>query len=330
MIRLHSALALLLACPLSFAEPASPQANSYNFGTEKQGTKIVHLFPIANNTPTPLTIKDVELSMPGMKARFKPVVNPNAEGGVTVEWDTSHLAGEIEGQGVVHFADESRAAMPLMLKGVVKPPLEIRPFPAVFLSAFQAENNERRLTIVNNESEPMTVTLSKPNSKLVLASLITIQPGRTYELVTKIAPDTLPGRYDEELSISTDNPKIGVVTLPVHLFVKAGLYANPDSIDFGQVSADLVRNNSARRSFLTQTFLLKKRNGNFKITKLTSDVPGIEITQDPAHQQSSTYRIDVTLDPQQIRLGKLEGSLKIDTNDRDFPLINVPVTGYVF
>ncbi len=150
----------------------------------------------------------------------------------------------------------------------------------------------------------MTVTLSKPNSKLVLASLITIQPGRTYELVTKIEPDTLPGRYNEELSISTDNPKIGVVTLPVHLFVKAGLYANPDSIDFGRVSADLVRNNSARRSFLTQTFLLKKRNGNFKITKLTSDVPGIEITQDPADQQSSTYRIDVTLDPQQIRLGK--------------------------
>jgi hypothetical protein len=330
MIRRHISLTVLLACALSFAEPASPQANSYDFGTEKQGTKIVHVFSITNNNPTPLTIKDVELSMPGMKARFKPVVNPNTEGSITIEWDTSHLAGEIEGQGVVHFADESRAAMPILLKGVVKPPLEILPFPAVFLSAFQGENNERRLTIVNNEPGPLTVRLLKPDSKRLLASLITIQRGRTYELVAQIAPDVLPGRYDGELSLSTDNSNIGVVTVPVHLFVKAGLYVNPDSVDFGKVSADLVRNNSARRSFLTQTFLVKKRNGDFEITKITSDAPGIEITQDPAHQQSSTYRIDVTLDPQKIRSGKLEGSIKIATNDRDFPVIKVPVTGYVF
>jgi hypothetical protein len=330
MERLYIIVALLLACPPLFAESvSSAQANTYDFGTAKQGTKIVHVFSIANNSSTSLTIKDVELSMPGMNARFKPVVNPGAEGSVTVEWDTTHLSGEIEGEGIVHFADDSRSAIPLLLKGVVKPPLEVLPFPAIFLSAFQGENNERRLRIVNNEEQPLTVTLSKPGSKRLMTSLVTVQPGRTYELVAKIASGTVPGRYDEELSISTDNPKIGTVTLPVHLFLKPDLYANPDSVDFGQVSADLL-NNSASRSFLTQTFLVKKRAGNFKIIKITSDVPGIEISQDPAHQQSSSYRIDVTLDPKKIRPGKLEGSLEIETGDRDFPRIKVPVKGYVF
>ncbi len=329
MLRSQIALALLLSSPLLFAKTAGdPAANTYDFGIAKQGTKIVHVFPIANDSALPVTIKDVELSMPGMNARFKPVVNPGAGGSVTVEWDTTHLSGEIAGQGIVHFADDSRSAIPLLLKGVVKPPLEILPFPAIFLSAFQGENNERRLRIVNNEAEPLTVTLSKPSKRMII-SLLTVQRGRTYELVTKIAPDTLPGRYDEELSVLTDNPKIGEVTLPVHLFVKADLYANPDSVDFGRVSSDVL-NDSASREFLTQTFLVKKRAGNFKIMKITCDVPGIEINQDSAHQQSSSFRIDVALDPQTIKPGKLEGSIEIETSARDFPRIKVPVTGYVF
>ena len=321
----------LLAGPLLVAKTVNgPSPTTYDFGTAKQGAKVVHSFPIANNSAASLTIKDVELSMPGMKARFKPVVDPSSEGSVTVEWDTTHLSGEIEGQGVVHFADDSRAAIPFLLKGVVKPPLEILPFPAIFLSAFQGENNERRLRIVNNEVEPLTIALSKPASQRLIASLVTVQPGHTYELVAKMAPDVLPGRYDEELSISTDSPKVGVVTVPVHLFVKPELYANPDAIDFGQVSAEQLRNNSASRSFLTQTFLVKKRVGNFEIKNITSDVPGIEVKQDPVHQESSTYRIDAALDPQKIRPGKLEGSIEINTGDRDFPSIKVAVKGYVF
>src|SRR5215510_914417 len=105
MRRLHIVVALILACLPLFAGPArNPEENTYDFGSAKQGTKVVHAFLIANSGATPLTIKDVELSMPGMKARFQPIVNPGTEGSVTVEWDTSHLAGEIEGQALVHFA----------------------------------------------------------------------------------------------------------------------------------------------------------------------------------------------------------------------------------
>jgi hypothetical protein len=75
---------------------------------------------------------------------------------------------------------------------------------------------------------------------------------------------------------------------------------------------------------------VKKREGNFEITKITSDVPGIEISQDPAHQKSSSYRIDVALDPRKVGPGELAGSLEIYTSDSDFPHIKVPVRGYVF
>jgi len=116
----------------------------------------------------------------------------------------------------------------------------------------------------------------------------------------------------------------------VHLLVNSNLYANPDVIDFGSVSADAMRRDSAIRELSTQTFLLRKRDGVFSITKITSDLDALELRQDPSHGDSSTYRIDVALNPQKIKAGKLEGSIEIDTNDKDFPHIRIPVTGRVF
>jgi hypothetical protein len=306
-----------------------PEA-AYDFGTVKQGSKIVHSFTVKNTTATPLTIRSVELSMPGMHARFAPAVAPNAEGRVTIEWDTAHVSGEIAGEATILFADDSQPSATLQLKGVVRPPLDIQPLPAVFLSVFRGEDNESRLRIVNNEAEPAAISISVAAGKHFIASLTTIEPGRVYELVARVPAAVLPGRYDEELSLSTDNPKLGSVNIPVHVFVKPDLYANPEAIDFGRVSVEDLRKNPQSRELSTQTFLVKKREGEFEIKKVSSDLPGLEVRKDPPHGKSSTYRIDVALNPQKIPAGKLDGFVEIETNDRDLHVIKVPVTGRVF
>ena len=148
--------------------------------------------------------------------------------------------------------------------------------------------------------------------------------------MAKIPPNVLPGRYDEELSLSTNAPKPARLTIPVHLFVKPDLYANPDVIDFGSVSGDSMRKDPAILESLTQTFLVKKRDGVFAITKITSELKVLDLRKDPPEGDSSTYRIDVALNPREIKAGNLEGSIEIDTDDKDFPTIRIPVTGRVF
>lgn len=336
MIRIVIFLALLaLLCPCVAAQSAGPAGiafpeAAYDFGTVKQGSKVVHSFTVKNSTATPLTIRSVKLSMPGMHARFAPAVAPNATGRVTIEWDTAHVSGEMAGEATVLFAEDSQPPATLQINGVVQPPLEIQPLPAVFLSTFRGEDNESRLRIVNHEAEPATISISVAAGKHFIASITTIEPGRVYELVAKVPAAILPGRYDEELSLSTDNPKLGSVNIPVHVFVKPDLYANPEAIDFGRVSVEDLRKNPQSRELSTQTFLVKKREGEFEIKKVSSDLPGLEVRKDPPHGKSSTYRIDVALNPQKIPAGKLGGFVEIETNDRDFHVIKVPVTGRVF
>ncbi len=327
MLRLLLLLGML--CLYASAQVESPET-VYDFGTVPQGTKIVHRFSIHNSTPVPVTVQGLEFSMPGMTARFGALIAPGLDRSIAVEWDTSHVASEIEGQAIVHFGDPSQAPVTLRLKGVVQPPLEILPFPAIFLSAFQGEDVERRLKIVNHQGQPTVVSLSQPSIKHFTATLLELEHGTAYEVVAKIPPDVLPGHYDEQLALSTDDPKAASLTIPVHLIIKANLYASPDVIDFGSVSADATRDNPAIRELSTQTFLVKKRGGVFAITKIGSDLEALELRQDPKAGDTSTYRIDVALNPQTITAGKLDGFIEIDTDDKDFPHIRIPVTGRVF
>jgi len=334
MIRVLTIFGLLCCCLHVAAQSADSASvtfpeTAYDFGTVRQGSRVVHRFAVKNSTTTPVTIKGVQFSIPGMNARFKPVVAPGVEGAITVEWDTSHLSGEIDGQASVLLGQGPEQQQNLLLKAVVQPPLEILPYPAIFLSAFRGEDNECRLRIINHEDEPISISLPASAGEHFTASLATIQPGKVYELVARIPSAALPGRYDEELHLSTDKAKLDALKVPVHVFVKSDLYANPETIDFGSVSVEEMRENAAARGLLAQTILVKKRSGEFEIKQVQSTVEGVEVTKDPPDGKNSTYRIDVALNPEKMKLGEITGFVEIVTNDRDFPMIRVPIAGAI-
>jgi hypothetical protein len=41
------------------------------------------------------------------------------------------------------------------------------------------------------------------------------------------------------------------------------------------------------------------------------------------------YQMTLTLMPEKVRPGKVERTVTIKTNDREFPTLSVPVTGYI-
>ena len=331
IFRLHLVVAVLCICaPAYGAGSAVFPEHAYDFGTVKQGEIVSHAFPVRNEGVTPVTIERVELAMPGVTARFRPLIAAGGEGKITLEWNTSHVTGEMGEEAIVHFDGASQPMATLLVKAVVKPPLELLPFPAIFLSAFQGEKKEGRLRILNNEEKPVAISLAQPAGNHFTASLSTVEPGRIYEIAALITATASPGHYDEELSLKTDSPKRGEVTIPVHLFVKPDLYANPDVADFGQVSADELRKNTSKREFLTQTFLVQKREGSFAITRVRSTVEGLDVRIDPKNGKSSTFRVDVGLNPERIKTGKLDGFILVETDDKNFPEIRVPVSGAIF
>jgi len=336
--RFTAALALM-ACVLllapasnSRAQPmrAAPAQDQYDFGSVKQGTSIRHEFAIRNTSSAPLRFSGAELSMPGMKSRFAPAeIAPGAEGTLTLEWTTDHVAGAVQGVARIRWSDPGQPEMLLTMKGSVVPALSIEPFPAVYLSAYANEPAERVLTIRNNDSRPLALTHAQAGAHAT-ATLTAVEPGKVFTVAVRPAAHVAPGKYEESLSIQTDDAAIGTITIPVHVWVKPDLYANPDAVDFGNISREAAQQPGAADAMLTQVAVLRRRSGAFEIKSIVSDSSLVVVKQSPEKGPSDSFTLEMKLRPEALFAGtKIEGKVRVRTSDREFPEIDLPISGSV-
>jgi len=124
----------------------------------------------------------MELSEEGITTRMKPVIAPGEEGPITVRWDTGRVKGDVSGEVVLYLDDPAQSPVVLLLKGVVKPALEVLPSRAVFLSMFKGESIEQTVTIINNEERPFAITRLEPRGQHILADLRAVDPARFINL----------------------------------------------------------------------------------------------------------------------------------------------------
>jgi hypothetical protein len=301
----------------------------HEFGTVKQGEKVVHGFAFRNETAAPLSIKQVDLSEAGMTARFKRAIPAGEQGMITLAWDTSKVKGEVKGDAVVHFADSGQPPITLALGGTVKPPIEIQPYAAAFFSTFKGEGARRKLTIINNEDHPLAITRIEPDGKHFTASLETVTPGKVYRLDVEVPSGVPPGRYMEAVYLHTDHPVFARMKVLVNVLVKNDLYVNPETVDYGSIGLDSLQKNPGLVGLLTQTFLVKKRQGAFEIKSITSDVPMVSLSRSPAAGRSEIFQVDAGLKMERALPGKIKGSIFIDTDDPEFPRLTIPVDALI-
>jgi len=60
---------------------------------------------------------------------------------------------------------------------------------------------------------------------------------------------------------------------------------------------------------------------------LSTDVPGLRFEAEPG-PKGDRYQVELNL-AEKSRIGPIKGSVFIDTNDREFPRVVVPVTGKI-
>ena len=292
---------------------------SHNFGVVKQGDVISYTFVIRNTDVVPLNIERFELSQLGMTARATPMIAAGAEGKITLKWDTRNVTGKVTGKGILYFDDPVQKPVVLVLSGAVKPPIEFVPARIVYLSLFKGESAAQTVTIINNdESRPLEITRIERRGEHFVAELHTPRSGDVHNIVLTIPSDTAPGRYLEALEIHTDDPTRSPLMIGVNILVKENLYTFPQILEFNTMHGSQVTGQ------VTQSLLVKKREGQFEINRVTSTIPFLAIEREP-DGKSGTFRIDVSIDSTQLKPGTTSGILRIETDDSEFPEVVVPV-----
>jgi hypothetical protein len=156
-------------------------------------------------------------------------------------------------------------------------------------------------------------------------SVVELEPGKVFILTARSVKGVPAGRYEEFLTLVTNKPGVNRINLPVHLWVKPDLYANPENIDFGTLRVEDVRRSDVTESF-TQTVLLKRRGDAFRITAVICDSSAVDVTHSPAGP-SNSFQIDLRLRPETLRRGSLDGKIRIFTTDPSFPEVVIQFSG---
>lgn len=301
----------------------------HEFGTVNQGVKLSHAFKVRNDGNMPLVIRSVDLQEPGMKVSFTASVGAGQAAQITIDWDTSRLQGLVEGRALVNFSDPSRPQVELVLSGSVLPSIEILPMPVVFFSVYKGETAERSITVVNHEARPLQITRVEPGGTHFEATLTPVDPGKVFRLDVRVPRDVAPGRYMEAVYLHTNHPTMSRLAIGVNVLVKNDLYVNPEAVDLGRMSIKELTEQPALLQMLTQSLMVKKRAGEFSIRAISFDLEVLSITRSPVGR-GQAFRVDVSLVHEKLKPGPITGTIRIVTDDKEFPELIIPVRGEVY
>lgn len=327
-------IAVITATPGATPQTKTPHAIvpvlSHDFGSVEQGSKVVHQFTIRNGGTASLTLTRLTLTEAGMTARMRPAILPGEQAALTVEWDTTGVRGAVEGRAVLELNDPDTPQVTFVMTAVVNPAIEFLPYQAVFASVYQGETGRRTVRIVNNRERPLGISRLEQQGEHFHAAITPVESGKLYELAVTVPATVPPGRYTEAVFLYTDDPKLPRLMVPVNVLVKPDVYANPEAIEFGRVASKELADKPSLVDLLTQSVIVRKRSGRFSITSVTSDISFLSIRRSPDGEGSSeSFRIDVALTKDRLQRGPINGTIRILTDDKQFPELIVPVRGEI-
>jgi hypothetical protein len=264
-------------------------------------------------------------------------VPPGKEGKIELAVEhTEGFTGEISKSASVVTNDPKHRNMTLSLRARFKldgAPTGVPPTPVKASSAFNVEPTDRWITsvlsgastassfyLVNNQTSPVHPKQVVAGGTAFTATIEPIQDGRRYELKLKTDPGLKPGRYTQTLRVLTDSPTAPETSLDLELTVHARVFVTPVSITMPRLPAasDLSAIN------WPMIYVRKLRDGGLKIKSFKSSLPFLKLellTETEGH----VYKIRLTLDATKLKPGEFKGTVRIETNDPEASVLEVPI-----
>jgi hypothetical protein len=301
---------------------------SFDFGSIPQGQTVTARFVLENSGDETLAVERMEFSMPGLAARVKQRLEPGEATTVEVTWDTAKLRREVEGSLTLYLNDPSMPQLVLRLSGIVDPAIEFLPKPAFYFSQFSGERQTQSITLKNNQDQPFALENLATTSANFEHRFRELEAGRLFELTVSTRPGTPAGRYRDSLFIQTTDAKHARLHVEVNILVKPDVFIDPGAVDFGSLSRSHIRANPSVLDFIRQTLVISRREGQMRLTSLTSELPFLAVKANP-EGAAETFMLEVGIDPDRMKTGPISGSVRIGTDDPDFPELTIPVRGSI-
>ena len=249
---------------------------------------------------------------------------------------TTGYSGEVAKSATVTTNDPKFASFTLTLRarflfepqpvpGAPTPPAKrgsvfVEPTDHIITSVLAGNKTSTNLYVVNNEPVLVRVKSVEAGGDNFTATLTPIQDGRRYEVAVQSAPNLKPGTYHQTLKVLTDNAAWPVIPVQLTLTVYARIFASPTAIIMPQLPI-----NTGLDTIQWPAITVRKVQATgLEIKHVSTSLAFLDLTTE-TQKAGEVYQIHIKINGNKVKVGEFKGTIRIDTNDADMPVIEVPV-----
>jgi len=300
----------------------------FQFDKAVRGSVVEHDFVLKNTGSAPLRIEKVNMTSPLLVTRMPGEISPGAQDTIHFKLDTASLAGSFQGEILVFLNDPALPEVALSFEGQVVPTVELSPMPAFFVSAERGQANQSSIEIINHEPEPLRIVKVEHPTNRFATTMETLDSGQRYRLTLVLKPDGPAGRSADTIFVKTSSKALPVLEIAANTYLHERVYTFPEAIDLGAIPIGVIRRNPKVLEQIAQPLMIYQVNGSDFTVELSTDVPACNLRSQRG-PQGDRYQAMVSLIGDDVKVGRIRGSIFIKTNDPQFPRLVVPVSGWI-
>jgi hypothetical protein len=299
-----------------------------SFGRVQRTASASQTVHLENPTDLILEISRVETTPPLQAEILTPTILPGMQGSIRLELGTDREYGVYEGEAIIHFKNLSSPAFAIAVDAFIIPLIEFVPFPALFVATNHGKTKSASIEIVNHRLEPLFLSPPVVSGDRYELNLETLLEGQHYRLTLTLDGKGKPGEQVDDIRLHTNPPLADPLTVRAHTKIRERVYFfPPGSVDMGALPLKVATDANATKTLSQILMVYRPDTDDFEVAA-SLDLDYIEMTVERG-PDGDRYQMDLTLIPEKVKPGKIEGTVTIKTNDKEFPVLEVPVTGWI-
>lgn len=318
----------LICVPVLRAQSKRPGQETFDFGTIGVEEEWQHTFEFENKGSAALEIKDVNLTPPLVVTKMPVHVPPGQRGSLTVRLETPRDKGDFRGAVIVNLKGQASEPLVFWVMGKIARPIEFDPMPMFFVSTRRGQAKTALIEVINHESDPFEIIRVEYTSPRFVVETETLEPGRRYRLSLTMKGDGPAGRMTDTISVVTSSRAHPFIEVSANTNLNERVHAFPDAIDFGSISTASLKSGSQTAESVSASLMVYQEGGKDFRAIAETDVPFLHLSTFQADLKDR-YEVRVTLVPEKLKSGPVNGSIVILTNDQEFPRMTIPVKAVI-
>jgi hypothetical protein len=201
--------------------------------------------------------------------------------------------------------------------------LSIAPIDRWTTTAISGSTSVTTMYIYSHEGKPVHIKSVESGGTAFTYKLQPIAEGKRYELVVATDRNLKPGKYEQTMKVMTDSPDTPVISVPLEVTVYPHVFVMPTSMTLQPMPVEIDLSTIA----LPVIDVRKIRGDGLQIKTVHSTLPFLRVNL-TTEVDGQSYKIKLTIDKSRtISKGEFKGVIRIETNDPDAAVIEVPIQG---